>query len=99
MQLRIQESTIQKILKVIPFFLGGVLLTTTIFAVSINLFKETGIWVGLVLSILLILAGFYYTEKKTALRVSTWGMLVTIVFCSAAYISMLKAIEKALEGF
>ncbi|MFC1616499.1 hypothetical protein ACFL21_05130 [Patescibacteria group bacterium] len=99
MQIRIQESTIQKILKVTPFFLLGIFLITIIFAVLINYFKETGIWLGLFISVLLILAGFYYTEKKTSLRYATWGMVITIVFCSAAFLSMLKAIEAAFEGF
>ncbi len=77
----------------IVFFLFGIFITTTIFAIIIQLLGPTGLWVGLLLNIGLIFCGFYYVEKSSFLRKVTWGMLSILVIGTVAFFVGLQVLN------
>lgn len=78
----------------IILFLFGVFLTTVIFALSIQLLDQLGLWIGIAITIILIIGGFYYTEPSTALRKITWGLLVTLVGGTLAFFIGLQIVNQ-----
>jgi len=79
--------------------LFGVFLTSIIFAISIRIFEVNGIYLGLALTALLVIFGFYKTKPKTTLRMITWGIAVTVVIGITFYIVGMTMISSLLEGF
>lgn len=75
----------------------GIFITSLIFAATTKLFQETGIWIGLIISMILILTGFYYTSPGNKLRVILWSIAGTIITFAAIFIVWLEIINKALK--
>lgn len=82
----------------IILFMMGILLDCILFGITVQLFNVAGIWIGLVLSIALALAGFYYTEKTTYLRLISWGILLTFISGTVIFIAGMTFFSKSLEG-
>lgn len=81
MEIKVTTKEIRKtsLLSKFTLILFGVFLTSLIFAFTVKLFEDIGIWLGLLICLGLIFCGFYYTEPKTRLRLITWSMLITII--------------------
>lgn len=79
-------------------FLLGILIDCILFGITVQLFNVAGIWIGLILSIAIALAGFYYTEKNTYLRLITWGILLTVISGTVIFIAGMTFFSKSLEG-
>jgi hypothetical protein len=83
----------------IVWVLIGIFMTSLIFALLIQALGKAGIYLGLLVSILLVFSGFYYIEKGTRLRLIAWSILITIISCSILFAVFLNFVEKSLEGF
>ena len=94
-----KKSSLDKFLAKLSLILFGIFLTSLIFAILIRYFGETGIYLGLVISIILIFCGFYYIEKGTKLRLVTWVMLITIIALTILFLVGMNFLSKSLEGF
>ncbi len=79
--------------------LTGIFITTIIFALGIEIFREMGIWVALILSISTALLGFYYTKKGDNLRLIAWSILVSVLAAILMFAASLHLLSKTLEGF
>lgn len=79
--------------------LFGVFLTSVIFLFSIKLLEEIGLYIGLVLTILIIILGFYYTKKSSTLRMIIWGITVTLTLGIISYIVGLIVLTSLLKDF
>ncbi len=99
MKIKIKEDTAILLLTHTLYFLFGIFITIFVFYLLVNNLGELGIWLSLLSSIALIVAGFYYSEPKTALRVITWSILVTLIISCTLYFTGLNAFHKAFEGF
>ncbi|MBI4975471.1 hypothetical protein HZC20_02225 [Candidatus Peregrinibacteria bacterium] len=88
-----KTDSLTKILENISLFLFGIFITSTLFAIFIKYLKETGIWIGLAICVILIFCGFYYTDKNTALRKITWGAMSSIVLIIGLLIIGLKILS------
>ncbi len=78
--------------------LFGIFITSITFAILVQILQELGIWVALILTIALCVAGFKFSKKGKVLRSIAWGMLGTIVLGSLSYFIMLNLLYKGLEG-
>lgn len=87
------------ILEKITLILFGVFITSLIFAFLIQNFEKAGIWIGLVLSALIVFSGFYYIEKGTRLRIIAWGILGTIIGFIILFTIAVNFLSNSLEGF
>lgn len=85
-------------LKIILALLG-VFIVSMIFAIGIEIFEETGIWIGIILLLGIVALGFYYTKKGDKIRVLVWSILITLLASIALFITVLQLISKSLEGF
>lgn len=83
----------------IIFVLFGVFTTAVIFSLSIEIFRETGIWIGLILSIAIVTIGFYYTKKGDKLRLIAWSILISVLVAIILFALSLSLISKTFEGF
>jgi Na+/melibiose symporter-like transporter len=83
----------------IILFLFGTFLTLLIFAFSLKIFAETGIWIGVLVITILISLGFYYTEKQTISMIIIWGATTTLVLGTIALITGLYILTGILEQF
>lgn len=90
-----QKNLITKI----SLVLVGILAVTTIFAFSMQLFEEAGIWLGLILSAFLVFLGFSYTQKGTKLRLVTWSISISLAIILIIFLVGINIILNALEGF
>ena len=79
--------------------LFGVFLSTIIFAFSIRILEETGIYVGLAFTALIVVLGFLKTKPKTTLRMITWGIAVTVVGGTILYFVGMAIISEMLKDF
>ncbi|MFA6992138.1 MAG: hypothetical protein WC269_02545 [Candidatus Gracilibacteria bacterium] len=72
----------------------GIFFTSFIFAVTTKL-GAWGVYLGMLTAGTLIFGGFYYINKGTRLRVITWGMVGTIIFCVIAFVFAFQFISTA----
>jgi len=79
--------------------LFGIFLTSIIFAFSIRILEETGIYIGLVLTALIVVLGFLKTKPKTTLRMIIWGIAVTVVAGTILYAVGIAIISEMLKDF
>lgn len=79
--------------------LFGIFLTSVIFLFSIKLLEEIGLYIGLVLTILIIGLGFRYTKKRSTLRMITWGITVTLTLGIISYTAGLIILTNLLKDF
>lgn len=79
--------------------LFGIFLTSVIFLFSIKLLEEIGLYIGLVLTILIIVSGFYYTKKGSTLRMIIWGLSTTLILGIILYIAGLIVLTSLLKDF
>lgn len=79
--------------------LFGIFSTSVIFAITIKLLEVKGLYLGLVVSILIVIFGFYYTKRKTTIRMIIWGMTGTVLIGTITFILALMSINSLLEGF
>jgi NADH:ubiquinone oxidoreductase subunit 6 (subunit J) len=79
--------------------LFGIFLASLIFALAIRFLDVTGVYVGLALTILLIIVGFYFTKSRTTLRMIVWGLLGTLIIGTILYIILYISFLNLLEGF
>lgn len=84
------------ILGKLTLVLFGIFLTTLIFAFSIRILSTAGIWIGLLISLAITTAGYYYTEKGSRLRIITWSILVTILIGATIFIAGLGFLSDKL---
>ncbi len=77
----------------------GVFVTAMIFSLSIEIFKEKGIWIGMFLSLGLAAIGIYYTEKGDKIRITAWAILISIIVATTLFITMFQIVSKTLDGF
>ncbi|MEK7547417.1 MAG: hypothetical protein AAB540_00830 [Patescibacteria group bacterium] len=75
----------------------GIFVTSLTFATTIKFLQETGIWLGLIISMIIILTGFYYTSPGNKLRIILWSIAGTIITFFALFIVWLEIINKALK--
>ncbi|MEK7126506.1 MAG: hypothetical protein AAB848_00210 [Patescibacteria group bacterium] len=75
----------------------GIFVTSLTFATTIKFLQETGIWLGLIISMIIILTGFYYTSPGNKLRMILWSIAGTIITFFALFIVWLEIINKALK--
>ncbi len=87
------------LLSKISGILFGVFLTSLIFLFSIKILEEIGLYIGLILTILIIVSGFYYTKKRSTLRMITWGITVTLTLGIISYIAGLIILTNLLKDF
>ena len=83
----------------ITLILFGIFITSVTFALTVKAFQEIGIWIGLIISSIIIFCAFYYTMPDTRTRVITWSMLITLIISIILYFAGLSYISKSLEGF
>jgi len=81
----------------VTFLLFGIFITSIIFAVLLQTLGRTGLYIGLLVSIILIFCGFYYIKKNTRLRIITWGILLTVILGIAFYLSLIISVESIGE--
>jgi len=81
------------------WILLGIFMTSLVFTLLIEQFGKIGIYLGLLISALLVFVGFYQIKKGTRLRLITWSILVTIISCSILFSVLLYLVETSLEGF
>ena len=98
MEIKVTTKEIRKIslLSKFTLILFGVFLTSLIFAFTVKLFEDIGIWLGLLICVALIFCGFYYIEAKTRLRLITWSMLITVLAGAIFLIVGINLITKGL---
>jgi len=84
------------LLNKVILLLFGLFLTTLIFAFSIQLLQELGIWIGILLNTILVFIGFYYVQKGTQLRLITWGILVTLVTGTTFFIIGMQILKNLI---
>ena len=77
--------------------LFGIFVTSLIFATTIKFLQEAGIWIGLIISMILILTGFYHTSPGNKLRIILWTIAGTIITFFALFIVWLEIINKAIK--
>lgn len=94
-----KEITRLDLLSKIISVLFGVFITSVIFAICLQSFNETGIYLALALCVILSILGFYYTKKNTILRFMTWAMAVTIALGATLFLVALHYASNMLEGF
>ncbi|MFH1533903.1 MAG: hypothetical protein ABID64_03150 [Nitrospirota bacterium] len=79
--------------------LFGIFLTSIIFAFSIRILEETGIYIGLAFTILIVILGFLKTKPKSTLRMITWGIATTVVVGVILYVVGIAIISEMLKDF
>lgn len=98
MEIKVTTKEIRKtsLLSKFTLILFGVFLTSLIFAFTVKLFEDIGIWLGLIICSSLIFCGFYYVQPKTRLRLITWSMLITVLAGAIGLIVGINLITKGL---
>ncbi|MBD3360739.1 hypothetical protein GF366_02980 [Candidatus Peregrinibacteria bacterium] len=94
-----QKNQGTTLLNKIIAILFGIFITSLIFSITIKALEETGIYIGLTISALIIFLGFYYLKKRTILRMIVWGMLITTLIGIIGYFISLTIVDNMLEGF
>lgn len=82
----------------ITLILFGVFITSSIFAITVKMFEEIGIWIGLIISLGLSFYGFYFKESGSRMRIVTWSILATILIIGIVYFAGLSYIYQSLKG-
>ncbi len=62
------------------YVLGGVLLSTSVLAVSSRIIPPYGMGLGLVVCLILTYLGFSHTKTGARLRYVTWGLIGMTIF-------------------
>lgn len=86
------------ILEKVTLVLFGVFVNSSIFAITIKAWQETGMWLGLAINLLLIFCGFYYIKKTSKLRIVTWGIFGTLILAIALLVTSIGFISTSLGG-
>lgn len=94
-----KEKMKLSLLSKITYVLIGIFFTSLTFAISLELFNETGIWLGAIFNAIVVFIGFYYFDKKSTVRIVTWSVFVTLLLGGTAFIVGLQILKSALEGF
>lgn len=94
----VQQKTIG-IINSLSLILFGILITSLIFALSIKLLAEYGIWLGILICILVVSTIFYSKKSGRYLRTIAWSMTITIIIGIIIYLAGLSYVKNALEGF
>lgn len=94
----VQQKTIG-IINSLSLILFGILITSLIFALSIRLLAEYGIWLGILITGTISIAGIKKTKKPSYLRIICFAMLATLIICSTFFFVGLGILSKSLEGF
>ena len=83
----------------ITHFVFGIFITTMIFAISMQLFRTRGIFIGCLLAI--IASFFTYTKSQphSFFRRIAWGMILSSITLIASYFVLLQVFESSFEGF
>ncbi|NIA02362.1 MAG: hypothetical protein GWP15_03185 [Nitrospirae bacterium] len=79
--------------------LFGIFLTSIIFAFSIRILEETGIYIGLAFTALIVVLGFLKTKSKSTTRMIIWGIAVTVVAGTILYFVGMAIISEMLKDF
>lgn len=83
----------------ITLILFGIFITSTIFALTVKIFEEIGIWIGLIICIALSFCGFHFKKPGSRTRVVAWSMLGTILIGTIIYFVGLNYMKSALQEF
>lgn len=82
----------------ITLILFGVFIASSIFAITIKMFEEIGIWMGLVICLAFSFYGFYYKRSGSRTRIIAWSILATIIVIGIIYFAGLNYIYQSLKG-
>jgi len=73
------------IINIIILITLGILTTSIIFSISLKIFKETGIWIGIFLTTIISVTGLYYRKKHKAIKYICGGMLGIMIISTIIY--------------
>jgi len=85
LKITIKESQVSTLSK-ISFFLFGIFISCTIFALCLKLFQEAGIWISILLALVLTFLTYYFRKKWIALKLIGIGIFSMLIFSIGLYI-------------
>lgn len=91
------QTTKTSLLNKIIFIIFGIFIATLIFAFFIHYFSDKGIWLGLIFSLAVAAACFYFFKKGSRARLIAWGTMGTVIIGAAAFMAGLNFISDTLE--